>query len=237
MSFFTDAVRVFIRRFVRAFLPFSLNESYEDSLNVFENQFVANLFITESNTDFNTGAYVQNIINTVIGIVIEAVFAPRATRDLTEADRTCIGEGLLNRVNRTVQNRIANNLEELRRAVTAIRRIRIFYQQLRDNLTDPSTRVLNECARFFVNLRCAGCRQEIGDTCRATCLTVLRACFSPYYSQLTGQLNVLWNVSSQSISAANRLTMALGRDPTRLLTFDARNQLELFSVVSTKRCI
>ena len=237
MSFFTDAERVFIRRFVRAFFPLSVNKSYEDDLNAFENQFIANLFITESDTGFSTAVYVQYIINTVITIVIETGFAPRATRDLTEADRMCIRRELLSRVNQTVQNRISDNLEELRRAVTTVRRIRMFYQQLRDNLTDPSTRVLNECARFFVNLRCAGCRQEIGDTCRATCLTVLRACFSPYYSQLTGQLNVLWSVSSQSISAANRLTMALRRDPTRLLTFDARNPLELASVVSTKRCI
>lgn len=229
-----DVERAFIRRFVRAFAP-SLDESNDDATDIleeFENDLINNLYITGDTADFNTAVYIQNIIDGVISITIDTLFAPRAAGNLTVANRMCITGELVSRINTTVRDRIAGNLEELRRAVTSVRRIRMFYSEYIANLTTLSSRIIGGCANAFINLRCAGCTSDIEETCRGTCFTVLRACFSPYYSQLTGQLNVLWNVTNQLVNIANRLTLTLGKEPDQLLTFNRSDPVAVTIVVS-----
>ena len=166
-----------------------------------------NLVIDDStrNLDLN------EVVNGIVTSFGEALLQ-RLNRNSTSA-RTCVLNALQNSLNQTDIQLVIRTIEDIRRAFTVLQRSANFFQQYVEGL---QFRFPRNCVRRFVELNfCARCTQKIPPLCSNTCGALVRGCLSAYYSALSRQFDILWDVSRQVVMITNSTLQALFFDEER----------------------
>ena len=166
-----------------------------------------NLVIDDSthNLDLN------EVVNGIVTSFGEALLQ-RLNRNSTSA-QTCVLNALQNSLNQTDIQLVIRTIEDVRRAFTVLQRSTNFFQQYIEGL---QFRFPRNCVRRFVELNfCARCTKKVPPLCSNTCGALVRGCLSAYYSALSRQFDILWDVSRQVVMITNSTLQALFFDEER----------------------
>ena len=129
---------------------------------------------------------------------------------------------ILDNVNQTDIAILVRGLTTVQRAVNSLNRIAAFLYRYRMNTKFMFPR---DCVRRFVELNfCARCTRRVPPLCSNTCGALFRGCLSPYYTVLSRQFDVLWNVSRQVLRITN--------NTLQTLFMNERNLIDVTQVVS-----
>ena len=113
----------------------------------------------------------------------------------------CIRQLLLRNINQSDVAMVIRGLMTVQRGIRSLNRIADFLYRYRMNTQFTFPR---DCVRRFVELNfCARCTRRIPPLCSNTCGALFRGCLSPYYTVLSRQFDVLWNVSRQVLRVTN----------------------------------
>ena len=105
--------------------------------------------------------------------------------------RHCVKLAFTNQTKQDVIDSIAEQLKDLRRALSALKRVDVFLESQRDRLENAT--ILDGCIEEFISTAfCRRCVERTPPLCLGTCNALLRGCFSPYYTALEGQYAPLW---------------------------------------------
>jgi hypothetical protein len=182
----------------------------------FVNQITDNLVIDGSTRSLNLNEVVNGIITSLGEAAVQ-----RFSRNSTNA-RVCILNAIQNNLNQTDIQLVIRAIEDVRRAFTVLQRSVNFFQQYVNGL---QFRFPRNCVRRFVELNfCARCTQKTPPLCSNTCGALVRGCLSAYYSALSRQFDILWDVSRQVVMITN--------DTLRTLFFEERQVIDETNAVS-----
>ena len=127
----------------------------------------------------------------------------------------CIVNAVKSNVNLTDVALIVRAIDRIRRAFTVIVRASSF---LYSYATNTEFRFPSNCVRRFVELNfCARCRGQTPPLCSNTCGALVRGCLSSYYSALSQQFDILWNVSRQVLTITNETLHTLFNEERQLV--------------------
>lgn len=114
----------------------------------------------------------------------------------------CVRRIINSGINQNAVNEIADQLQEVRRSITTLRRIGSFLERERRRLRNINP--LQQCVDAFIDLAfCSRCVQRTPPLCLNTCNALVRGCYSPYYTALNRNYNRLWRVVRDVLSVAN----------------------------------
>ena len=182
----------------------------------FINQITDNLVIDDTTRSLN----LTEVFNGIVTALGEAA-GQRLSRGNNNA-QVCILNVVRNNLNQTDIQLVIRAIEDVRRAFTVLRRSANFFQQYVDGL---QFRFPRNCVRRFVELNfCARCTQRTPPLCSNTCGALIRGCLSAYYSALSRQFDILWDVSRQIVTITN--------NTLRTLFFDERRVIDETAAVS-----
>ena len=203
---------------------------YLDFMMHFRDSFVGSLPNLNGQVDFNTLSgivgpdiqrFIQNIetanISQIIMEVTSHVGMAVGTRfgGSNNTARLCIRNALLNNLNRSDIAAITRGLTTVKRGLVLLNRIADFLYQYRMN---TNFRFPRNCVRRFVELNfCGRCTRRIPPLCSNTCGALFRGCLSPYYTVLSQQFDVLWNVSRQVLRITNSTLQTLFANERHLI--------------------
>ena len=174
---------------------------------------VDNLEIVEDG-DFDTSGFLEELFN--------AVFEDFA-RDYGQNDDDmvdCILSVVQSRLDQGIVGRLGAQLQQVRRAITALLRIGRFLERENNGLRD--VRILQECVEQFVNLSfCDRCVQKTPPLCFSTCNALVRGCYSPFYTALNAQYRQLWVEVQRIINILNDTVGGVLSDEIELLDSSA----------------
>ena len=178
-------------------LPFSdrLNRTNPLIRNIL--RFLADNF--EINDIDNDDFDVRNFIESLLDAVVDST-----ARNFGQTVSTvqCITRVIRSLVNRNAVGAITSQLQQIRRAITALMEISRFLEQQRDRL--QSAQLLEECVSTFIEIAfCSRCTRKTPPMCFGTCNALLRGCYSPYYTALNRQYLPLWIEVRRIIQLAN----------------------------------
>lgn len=155
--------------------------------------------IIQPNSTFNMSTYIRNYFTDV-------QIAARRIATSDQADWNCISRVLTPMINRTRLFLIIQQYSTIRLCVSTLDRVRQF---LRDFAQRTFT-IPSKCAQSFIGLHCVRCRESaIQPLCRNVCGALVKACYSPFYTGLNEQFELLWTVSRQVLTIANSTLNAL----------------------------
>ena len=198
----------------------SLSVFIQSSIEMITN----NLFIDDNTRDLNLNQVINDIVTALGNAAAQHL---NVSRDMTA--ETCVLNAVRNNLNQSDVELIIRALEELRRAYTVLRRSANFLIQYIEGL---QIRFPRNCVRRFVELNfCARCTQKTPPLCSNMCGALVRGCLSAYYSALSRQFDILWNVSRQVVTVTNNTLQTLFLEERQLL-----NQDSAVSEIATKFC-
>ena len=119
---------------------------------------------------------------------------------MTSDDRNCILQASL--ATPEQERYVYDNLTEIRRSFTALRRMRIHI----NNTILPyllALRPTNSCIESLVNVRCQACVEDIPDNCRGVCNALTFGCLAPFREGIGAQFDLMWNVTMQIVNLTN----------------------------------
>ena len=141
---------------------------------------------------------------TQVIMMISSAFGTSTAGELSGGDQTkvaCIRDIVMNSINQTDVALLVRGLNTVQRAVTTLDKIASFLYRYRmtTEFMFPSN-----CIRRFVELNfCQRCTRRVPPLCSNTCGALFRGCLSPYYTVLSNQFDLLWNVSRQVLRVSN----------------------------------
>ena len=169
---------------------------------------IDNLVINDNTRDLN----INQVVNEIITALGNAA-GQRLSQNTTV--QACIVNAIRNNLNQTDIELVVRAIEELRRAFTVLDRSSKFFYRY---IEDLQFRFPRNCVRRFVELNfCARCTQKIPPLCSNTCGALVRGCLSAYYSALSRQFDVLWNVSQQVVMVTNSTLRTLFLEERQLI--------------------
>ena len=219
--FVTDFTEYFPQRLLEN-LPFSDNFLTEQIIRRILRNFVDNLEIFDIDIDsrsrsrsrdrsrssdrsdssddgFNVGEFLEELLDNVIRIIARIFRRNGATE-------RCIARVLRSELDESVVGRLTSDLQQVRRAITALIRIGRFLERQSDRF--EAARFLEQCVSRFVELAfCGRCTGRLPPLCFSTCNALVRGCYAPYYTALNRQYGELWNQVQMII---DRLNATLG---------------------------
>ena len=142
---------------------------------------------------------VRNFIESLLDAIVDTT-----ARNFGQTVSTvqCITRVVRSLVNRNAVGALTSQLQQIRRAITALMEISRFLEQQRDRL--QSATVLEECVSTFIEIAlCSRCTRKTPPMCFGTCNALLRGCYSPYYTALNRQYLPLWIEVRRIIELAN----------------------------------
>lgn len=94
-------------------------------------------------------------------------------------------------VDRNIIGRLTSQLQQVRKAITALIRISRFLDRQKDRLKDVT--IFKRCISRFIQIAyCDRCTRKTPPMCFRTCNALVRGCYSPYYTVLNAQYRRLW---------------------------------------------
>ena len=199
-DFSVDFGRVFTRLLPNFFGRLDVSSLY-GIIAPFLNTIIDNLVIDDGTRDLN----LTQVVNSIVMALGDAA-GDLLARNSTTA-RTCILNVIQNNLNQSDIELVIRAIEELRRAFTVLRRSATFFQQY---IEDLQFRFPRNCVRRFIELNfCARCTQKTPPLCSNTCGALVRGCLSAYYSALSRQFDILWDVSRQVVMITNSTLQVL----------------------------
>ena len=130
----------------------------------------------------------------------------------------CVRRFITNNVNQSDIAIIVRGLMRVQRALNSLDRIADFLYRYRMN---TEFRFPQGCVRRFVELNfCARCTRRIPPLCSNTCGALYRGCLSPYYTVLSRQFDILFNVSRQVLRITNNTLQDLFANERNLIEFN-----------------
>jgi hypothetical protein len=148
-------------------------------------QHLRNNFVIRSGgpDSFDTGVFYQEFVDSVVDFAVR-------NEGLSNV-RHCVKLAFTNQIKKDVKDSIAEQLKDLRRALSALKRVDVFLESQRDRLENAT--ILDGCVEEFISTAfCRRCVERTPPLCLGTCNALLRGCFSPYYTALKGQYAPLW---------------------------------------------
>ena len=171
---------------------------------------VDNLVIDDNTRALNLTQVVNDII-TALG----SAAGQHLNRQNNMTIQACIVNAIRNNVNQSDVMLVIRTIEELRRAFTVLDRSAKFFHQYIESLPFQFPR---NCVRRFVELNfCARCTQKTPPLCSNMCGALVRGCLSAYYSALSRQFDILWNVSRQVVTVTNNTLQTLFLEERQLI--------------------
>ena len=214
-DFTTDFGRVFTRLLPNFSGRVDVNSLYGFVVR-FINQITDNLVIDDTTRSLN----LTEVVNGIVTALGEAA-GQRFSRGNNNT-QVCILNVVRNNLNQTDIQLVIRAIEDVRRAFTVLQRSANFFQQYVDGL---QFRFPRNCVRRFIELNfCARCTQRTFPLCSNTCGALVRGCLSAYYSALSRQFDILWDVSRQVVTITN--------NTLRTLFFDERRVIDETTAVS-----
>ena len=127
----------------------------------------------------------------------------------------CVRQLIVSNINQTDTAILIRGLVTVQRALNSLDRIADFLYRYRMNteFTFP-----DNCVQRFVELNfCARCTRRIPPLCSNTCGALFHGCLSPYYTVLSRQFDLLWNVSRQVLRITNNTLQTLFMNERNLI--------------------
>lgn len=129
----------------------------------------------------------------------------------------CVRQLITSNVNQSDIAIIVRGLMTVQRALNSLDRIADFLYRYRMN---TEFQFPQNCVRRFVELNfCARCTRRIPPLCSNTCGALYRGCLSPYYTVLSRQFDILFNVSRQVLRITNNTLQDLFANERNLIEF------------------
>ena len=151
--------------------------------------------------------FVQNINTVNVSQVIMMISRALGTATgevLGRGNQTtaaCVRDVVTRNINNTDVALLIRGLTTVQRGLNALDMIASFLYRYR--MTTEFTFPTN-CMRRFVELNfCQRCTRRVPPLCSNTCGALFRGCLSPYYTVLSNQFDLLWNVSRQVLRVTN----------------------------------
>ena len=161
------------------------------------------------NDEFDTDDFIEELLDALINILAR-VFGRN------EETVRCIVRVVRSQVDEEVVRRLSALLQQIRRAITALLRIRRFLAQQSDRL--EGARLLERCVRRFIELSyCSRCTQKMPPLCFSTCNALVRGCYAPYYTVLNSQYGELWEEVKRIVKLLNSTVADVARGETQLI--------------------
>ena len=114
----------------------------------------------------------------------------------------CVARVVRDRLDSDVVGRITSQLQEIRRAITALMRVQRFLRQQRQRL--DGVNILERCVTRLIELSyCQRCTEKTPPLCFRTGNALARACYSPYFTVLNEQYRELWERVQRIVTALN----------------------------------
>ena len=190
---FTDFDEDFIENLVDN-LPFFdfMNASNRGIENVLEN--LVDNYEIEDDDRFDVGDFVENLLGSSVNTIASTINASSTIQ--------CVQRVFNSLFNTNAIEDMTLRIQEIRRAITALRRIQEFLDQQEDMLEDAD--IPQSCVDLFIeNAFCNRCTQLTPPLCFATCNAIVRGCYSPYYTVLNNQYQRLWEQVRNIANIAN----------------------------------
>ena len=206
--FKTDFTMYFLNSFIGSLPSFGGVVSF-DQLNIAAGttvmQFVQNLQTA------NVSQFVINVNNVIAGAAGGLLSGGNQNVGM------CVRQLITRNVNQSDIAIIARGLMTVQRALNSLDRIADFLYRYRMN---TEFRFPQGCVRRFVELNfCARCTRRIPPLCSNTCGALYRGCLSPYYTVLSRQFDILFNVSRQVLRITNNTLQDLFANERNLIDF------------------
>ena len=145
--------------------------------------------------DFDVRNFTESLLDAV-------VYSTARNFGQTASNVQCITRVVRSLVNWNAVGALTLQLQQLRRAITALMEISRFLEQQRNRL--QNAQLLEECVATFVNIAfCSRCTRKTPPMCFGTCNALLRGCYSPYYTALNRQYLPLWTEVRRIVELAN----------------------------------
>ena len=145
--------------------------------------------------NFNVRRFLNSLLDSLHEVLVRQ-FASNSS------GQQCIRRIINSRINQNTINDIADQLQEVRRAITTLIRIGSFLERERRRLQNVTP--LQQCVNAFIDLAfCSRCIQKTPPLCLNTCNALVRGCYSPYYTALNRNYDRLWRVVRDILSVAN----------------------------------
>ena len=166
---------------------------------------------SDDEDDFNVRDFVEDLLGGV---------AESLGRDFTgRGDVPCVARVFRRLLNSDVIGRIASQLQQVRRAITALMRVRRFLRVQRNRL--DGVNVIEQCVTRLIELSyCQRCTQRTPPLCFRTCNALARACYSPYFTVLNRQYTELWERVQRIVETLNGTLRNLYDEEDDLLDTD-----------------
>ena len=169
---------------------------------------VDNLVIDDNTRALN----LTQVVNDIITALGNAAGQRLSRQNMTI--QACIVNAIRNNINQSDVELVIRAIEELRRSFTVLDRSSKFFYQYIEGLQFR----FRNCVRRFVELNfCARCTQKTPPLCSNTCGALVRGCLSAYYSALSRQFDILWNVSRQVVTVTNKTLQTLFLEERQLI--------------------
>ena len=141
----------------------------------------------------------------------------------------CVRQLIASSVNGSDIGILIRGLVTVQRALNSLDRISDFLYRYRMN---TEFRFPRDCVRRFVELNfCARCTRRIPPLCSNTCGALFRGCLSPYYTVLSRQFDILFNVSRQVLRITNNTLQELFTNERNLIDITQVVSAHTYSII------
>ena len=159
---------------------------------------------------FNPRQFVERLVSSHEEAIAEALGNGDA------ATRACVRRVVNSLVNRNAVSTIATRIQSIRQSISTLIRIGQFLRTRRTALAEAE--FLQECVSRFIDIAfCSRCTESTPPLCFNTCNSLLRACYSPYYTTLNTQYARLWVVAERVIMFASSTVRSIYENEATLL--------------------
>lgn len=145
--------------------------------------------------NFNIRRFLNSLLDSVHEVLVRQFVS-------NSSGQQCVHRVINSGINQNTINEMADQLQEVRRSITTLRRIGFFLERERRRLQNVTP--LQQCVNAFIDLAfCSRCIQKTPPLCLNTCNALVRGCYSPYYTALNRNYDRLWRVVRDILSVAN----------------------------------
>ena len=211
LDFETNFVQAFIQilsnllRFGSVSIDFSILQSI---VGATIERIPENIVIDSSTRNFNVTQFAVDVVTALGNAAGQAL-----TTNLTT--RGYVLNAIRNNINQTDVTLITDAIQRMRRSFTVLNSTAncLYRYAVTTQYRFPAS-----CLRRFVELNfCARCTRQIPPLCSNTCGALLRGCLSSYYSALSRQFDILWNVSRQVLRISNETLQTVFSEERQLI--------------------
>ncbi len=171
-------------------------------------------------------AFIANVTDVVARIAIQSIPA---------YEKECIRGITMSHINQQAKDSLVESVTRIHRAVTTLTKINKvaveFYDRMKWDiyyfLKDPTFQSLVD--ELIERSFCGRCTGNIPPLCLDICGAIIRAVYSPVYTRLRDQLNLLWRVSRRDVEIIRQASDSLFAGISSILDTD---EVSLVSVES-----